>query len=114
MKFFTRGFKNHDVVKDKQAFETFEIKNGVGADDTILQDIFAPDPLTGNPSSDVFVESTRVNDALRDYIVNVLRKPINEGSRLSSADEALEFGRSIDETREEYVNRIIELTNKAD
>lgn len=112
MKYFTIGYQHMDVDFTVPLPEEFEVKNGVGVDDTILQDIFAPDPVTGNPSSDVFVEGNAVNDNLREYITNVLRRPLSESSRVSDADEALNFARGIDETKADYLQRIVELTQE--
>lgn len=112
MKYFTKGYKNVEVSNSVSELETFTVKHGVGEDDSILSDIFAPDPVTGLPSSDLFVEANHVNDTLREYITNVLRRPLTESERLDNADDVLSYARGIDETKAEYLKRIVEITQE--
>ena len=112
MKYFTRGYKHVSVKNEVCDLEKFPILTTNTEDDNILQDIFAPDPVTGLPSSDIFVEGRNVNDTLREYIQNVLRTPLSEGSRVDGPDTALNFARGIDESKASYINRIIEITQE--
>lgn len=74
----------------------------------VIQELFAPDPETGNPSSDLFIRASADSD-VRDYIDKYLMHqqqiaPVTDDSSL-----ALDSAKSRFESNEEYFTRIKEL-----
>lgn len=70
----------YDFIKDEQSVNTHvDVDQTVdNPSDDILQIIFAPNPRTGYPSSDLsLLVSKRVAPEVRDYIQSRLAQPIN-------------------------------------
>lgn len=79
----------------------------------IVLEIFAPDPITGNPASDLHVEFSSTNQNVRDYINAVFRKPLGVvGSADKEGDITLDMLRRGDETRESYIQRLTEIASE--
>ena len=75
--------------------------------DAITKLIFAPDPHTGIPSSDLgMLMSRQATPEVSKYIHDVLQRPIGVKSGLPDADSALEMAREYGESYESYANRL--------
>lgn len=80
--------------------------------DPILALIYAPDPVTGIPRSDVALEySSDVSDELHQYIRSVLQQPRQSSSAGDDPDLALASIKDLRESNEEYFNRLREICN---
>lgn len=85
-------------------------------EDDIMHLIFAPDPLTGMPRSDLAVIMSKDSaPEVAKYIQDTLLRPVvTEGpSGTMDADEALDAMRNHGESFETYANRIRELAQKS-
>lgn len=73
----------------------------------LMQQIFAPDPITGIPSSDLaFVLSKDAAPEVSQYIRDNLLRPIGSVSSCDDADAALDMTKMRRETGVEYADRI--------
>lgn len=109
-------FTNIDCYKDvtRERFEeTADVSNFAPVipcetdEDSLLLSIFAPDPFTGFPRSDLFFEfSNSQSDEVRAYIHNNLMKENIAGISLDSADEALEFTKTRLTSLQEYTENL--------
>lgn len=94
-------FKNIDCYKDvtlERFLETADVGNFAPVvpcetdEDSLISTIFAPDPFTGFPRSDLFMEfSNSQSDEVRAYIHNNLMQPSVANISLDTADDALDF-----------------------
>lgn len=78
-------------------------------EDTLLSVIFAPNPRTGLPSSDVAVYlSKKTNPAVREFIANNLLRPTNARNLLPAdfSEDLSDFQRGEYETAFEYSKRV--------
>lgn len=80
-------------------------------EDPLLSMIFAPDPATGNPASDLALTMHTGSPEIQRYISSVLHNPVPSGSTLDDPETALNLSKSPFETIEEYGNRLRELVN---
>lgn len=81
--------------------------------DETLKMIFAPDPLTGCPRSDLTIMLSKDNrPEIADFIRNTLMQPLGKQSRTENADDALELTRSRGETLQAYGDRLKEIVQK--
>lgn len=81
-------------------------------EDTPLKAIFAPDPVTGNPSSDLYFDC-KSNNELRKYIEDQLQSFHLETPKTSSVDDALTLTKSPFESRQEFVERVRSFVSKS-
>lgn len=73
----------------------------------LMQHIFAPDPITGIPSSDLaFVLSKDAAPEVSQYIRDNLMRPIGNTSSCEDADAALDMTKMRRETGIEYADRL--------
>lgn len=107
-----RGYSDKDIVEDRskkmlpREYDTQEV-------DPIMREIFAPNPVTGKPQSDLhIIYSQNHNPMIAEYIKNTLANPMPEGARIDDPDAALEMTKSRLETVQEYAQRLQELVNK--
>lgn len=85
-------------VKFKQVFSNI---------DDIQAQIFAPDPLTGVPRSDLYFALTRdTTPEIAQYIQEHLLSSLPSSSRAQNADDALFAMKSKSESIEAYAERI--------
>lgn len=80
-------------------------------EDSPLNAIFAPDPVTGNPSSDLYFDC-KSNNELRKYIEDQLQSFHLDTPKTSSVDDALTLTKSPFESREEFVERVRSFVSK--
>lgn len=76
-----------------------------------LSAIFAPDPITGNPASDLYFDCKN-NNELRQYINDELQRFHLDTPKTSNVDDALAFTKSIFESRQEYAKRLRDFVAK--
>ena len=76
-------------------------------ENSILDDIFAPDPVTGNPNSDLFIR-LKGDPTMREYIDKYLSNPVPSVAKIDeeNKDMALQFTKSKYESANEYLSRI--------
>ena len=85
----------------------------VRQEDSVINLIFAPDPDTGVPRSDLaLMFSKDKSPEIAQYIQDTLMRPVNDGSGAPDADTALEFMCSRSERVEDYANRLREIVSK--
>ena len=83
--------KEDDVVKVK--------------DKSLLDEIFAPHPLTGNPCSDLFFD-VKADPNLKDFIARELQSTRLQIEKTDNIDDALEFTKSVHESVDHYFERV--------
>lgn len=84
-------------------FETLKV-------DEIGSLIFAPDPKTGIPRSDLaLVMSNSARPEVAEYIRQTLQRSLPSSERYENEDDALRFTKNIRESLEAYGNRLREL-----
>lgn len=88
-----------------------DIGNGSVKEDSPLRAIFAPDPVTGNPASDLYFDCKN-NNELRQYINDELQAFTIPVPKTDDASVALEVQKSIFESRDAYVQRIRDFVTK--
>lgn len=75
--------------------------------DSITKLIFAPDPNTGIPSSDLgMLMSREASPEVSKYIHDVLQHPIGVSQGLPDVDTALQMSREYGESYVDYANRL--------
>lgn len=83
--------------------------------DELLREIFAPDPLTGNPTSDLSLLVHGENLELNEYIRSHLMNPVGSKALLGSSDEdgeaALDALPRLDDGENEYYERLVQLAS---
>lgn len=104
---FTEYQNINEVINNRPPLtaERFSI---VSQSDVHLQElIFAPDPITGIPRSDLaFIMSKDASPEVAMYIRDTLMKPTQSTSVTTDADFALDSVKSRYESVEEYATRI--------
>lgn len=82
--------------------------------DNIGDLIFAPDPKTGIPRSDLAM--VLANDArpeVSEYIRQNLMRPLPETERMENPDDALKFSRNVRESLADYGDRLRKMCSDA-
>lgn len=78
--------------------------------DGTLQSIFAPDPVTGQPSSDIHILLSKDKQPeVAQFIRDTLMKPMvgtSLGTDSSSADDALKTVKTASMTRQQYIDNL--------
>lgn len=111
---------NLDYIHSHKGFEKLDLDNcfdlprdfyhNTGVDktsDEMTKLIFAPDPITGNPSSDIgLLMSKQAEPAVVEYIRTHLATPVQEVAGASSPDEAEACSPHRGETRSAYISRL--------
>lgn len=100
---------HYSHIKDDSRFEgTPQVLPEIEPEnDSITKLIFAPDPVTGIPSSDLgMLMSREAQPEVSKYIHDVLQRPIGVSQGLPDADTALQMSREYGETYEAYANRL--------
>lgn len=92
--------------------EPFDLKDDNQPD--LYKIVFAPDPLTGFPSSDLaFMLNKNQSEEVKQYVRNTLLNPRSDGNlRAPDADTAIEFTTPrFKQQFEEYRNKLTEFVN---
>lgn len=76
----------------------------------LLAVIFGPDEMTGNPRSDLLLETRLDNPMLQEYIRNHFQREQQEGVKLDDADLALDFSKDSFESEMAYADRLRQLS----
>lgn len=94
---------------------TFEkpVKSDVVSENSVLREIFAPDPITGNPNSDLYFQ-LGADPNLKEYIASELQSFQANMLKTQDSDEALNTTKSRFESVQEYANRLREYVSKQD
>lgn len=79
--------------------------------DGLLRVIFAPDETTGNPRSDLLLETRIDNPMLQEYIRNHFQRPIDVSPGVDDADLALTMDKDPFESVSEYAERLRDIVN---
>lgn len=82
-------------------------------EDPLLTLIFAPDPATGNPSSDLALTTRTSSPELQRYISSVLHRPVPSSAGIDDPDLALDMQKDPFESFEVYANRLREIVNQS-
>lgn len=100
------GHSDKDIVPDLRDVP-FEEQPDIKREDKLLREIFAPDPVTGKPRSDLhFIYSQDKNPVVAEYIKSVLAQPLDRGASVDNPDDALEMTKTRLESDREYIERI--------
>lgn len=79
----------------------------------LFETIFAPDPVTGVPRSDLaFVVNSETRPEVIQFIQNTLMRPQSESVKTDDVDLALASIRGRNETFVDYANRLAELSSR--
>lgn len=81
------------------------VENNVVHDSSLLDVIFAPDPVSGNPSSDLFMD-LQADPNLKDFVRRELQSVRLEMSKTDDVNLALDFTKTRNETKERYLERL--------
>lgn len=83
--------------------------------DDLMREIFAPDPIIGNPTSDLSLIIKGENLELNEYIRSHLMHPVGSKALLGSSDEdgeaALDALPRLDDGENEYYERLVQLAS---
>lgn len=82
-------------------------------EDPMLSLIFAPDPATGNPSSDLALTTRTNSPELQRYIQSVLHNPVPSSAGVDDPDMVLDMQKDPFESLEVYANRLREIVNQS-
>lgn len=74
-------------------------------DGSLLDVIFAPDPISGNPRSDLFFDMN-ADPNVKDFIRRELQSVRLQMEKTENSDDALNFTKSMHETTENYLSRM--------
>lgn len=103
----------YNVELTEESLKPVELSGDIvdnSSDSDLMNVIFAPDPLTGFPRSDLaIVMSKDSNPVISEYIHDTLMKVKETGAAAPDADAAIVGVKSRNETFEEYANRLKEL-----
>lgn len=81
--------------------------------DSLISFIFAPDPSTGVPRSDLaFSMSKDTSPEVSQFIRDTLQRPIESGERTDDPDLALDTIKSRSESLSQYADRLREIVTK--
>ena len=106
------GHTDDDIVPDMRKF-VGDQESDIIEQDKLITEIFAPDPITGKPSSDLhFMYSQDRNPVVAEYIKSVLAVPQKHGASVDDPDLALEMTKSRQETVAEYASRLTEICSR--
>lgn len=110
-----RGYRHmteDEAVKLRQQKTFYEkLFEDVQQSPDIIRELFAPDPSTGNPSSDFYLRAQSDSD-VRDYIDKYMQSQLVDSPRTSDIDLALDSAKSKFESNDEYFKRLQELVSK--
>lgn len=70
--------------------------------------VFSPDPLTGNPTSDVAVLLHGSDDGFKQFIKEKLLHPVSQSALADSSEEALQLVHKNLQTNEQYYDAVNE------
>lgn len=88
-------------------FETLQV-------DEIGSLIFAPDPRTGIPRSDLaIILSNSARPEVAEYIRQNLQRTLPDSERFANPDDALRFTKNVHESLEAYGERLRKICNEA-
>lgn len=87
-------------VNDLKEYDVVKVK-----DKSLLDEIFAPHPLTGNPCSDLFFDA-KADPNLKDFIARELQSTRLQIEKTDNIDDALEFTKSVHESVDRYFERV--------
>lgn len=118
---------NSDYIHTHKGFEHLNLDNGftlprdfyqnTGVDksnDEMTKLIFAPDPITGNPSSDIgLLMSKQAEPAVAEYIRTHLATPVQEVAGASTPDEAEACSPHRGESRSAYISRLRDIVRSS-
>lgn len=110
---FLRGFPEFAHVQHISHCVASLPKEDICVDiaDDIQKFIFAPDPVTGIPRSDIALTLSKdTRPEIQQYLQQVLQKPLPSGVRSMDGDTVLDMVKSRRETLTEYANRLRELS----
>ena len=96
-----RGYENF-VQPEDHSKDMPKSSIDLDMQDKLLIEIFAPDPITGKPRSDLhFIFSQDSNPIVQEYIKNTLCQSHGQESSFDNPDDALELMKSRLETNPE-------------
>lgn len=102
-----RGIKSLSVEDaQKLRVSRHDVVN-IERENSMLDDIFAPDPVTGNPNSDLFIR-LQGDPTMREFIDKYLSNPVPSVSKIDeeNKDLALNMVKSKYESASQYIERI--------
>lgn len=96
-------------IKDDSRFDGSlqSLPQSPAENDDIVKLIFAPDPQTGIPRSDLgMLMAKQASPEVSKYIHDTLQKPIDSSVGAPDADTALSMAKEYGESFEDYANRL--------
>lgn len=110
-----KAFPDYSDMPDKRFKKTFYVAPfEVLQVDEIGSLIFAPDPRTGIPRSDLaMIMSKSARPEVAEYIRQNLQRSLPDSARSDNPDDALRLTKNVHESLEAYGNRLREICNEA-
>lgn len=102
-----RGIKSMSVEDaQKLRVSRHDVVN-IEHENSMFDDIFAPDPVTGNPNSDLYIR-LQGDPTMREYIDKYLSNPVPSVAKIDeeNKDLALNMVKSKYESASQYIERI--------
>lgn len=104
-----KGFSDLNIVEDLSN-QRPELDVDVKDQHHIINEIFAPDPVIGKPSSDLhFMYARDKNPMVAEFIRDTLCSPVPHGTTFEDPDEAMQMMKSRTESKIEYIERITKI-----
>lgn len=112
---FLRQFPEFSSLSDEDynKSHSLEVNRECLPTDDVLQLIFAPDPVTGIPRSDLAVMMSRDSQSeIAQYIRDVLLSPVQSNPGIDDSDFALEATKSRGESLAVYAERLRDIVQR--
>lgn len=103
----TQSFGILNYRRGEEIPRKFDSSSSVDENENILNEIYAPDPNTGFPRSDISVILSRSTDpVVKEFVAKVIMSPNNSSNYGDNSDVALELVPQLGETEDMYIDRL--------
>lgn len=101
-----RGLR-HQTTDEKEEIKRLQVipDTPVVHDGSLLDVVFAPDPISGNPRSDLFFD-LNTDPNIKDFIRRELQSVRIQMAKCEDSNDALEFTKTQFETTQNYLSRM--------
>lgn len=107
-----RGYERIGLISCTKILNMSSLSSVKDDDDDVLGTIFAPDPVTGIPRSDLSVVLSKSSaPEIGQYIRDQLMRPVETGVSIDDAQLALDMTMTKKDSLESYASRLKELSN---
>lgn len=106
-------YEKHIAFVQKAHERKKKVVHSDSEQNSLIKFIFAPDPNTGVPRSDLaFSMSKDTSPEVAQFIRDTLQRPIETGERTDDVDLALDSVKSRSESLTQYADRLREIISK--